>query len=172
MIQASKVLFVSVAALPFYALSAYLVKAFHARKQMKPPLVAGIFSFVVNLGLSLFLMNRYGVIGLAWANVGASCAQALILILLFKNVTLWSYFRVSPFYLLSIILSSAGMAGAIYLLEPLVMTDDSLSTSLWGLGLLIPAGVLTQCSFLFFLGFPEVRSGVWKMSNSLRKLLG
>ncbi len=171
-IQASKVLFVSVAALPFYALSAYLVKAFHARKQMKPPLVAGIFSFAVNLGLSLFLMNRYGVIGLAWANVGASCAQALILILLFKNVSPWSYFKVSPFYLLSIILSSVGMAGAIYLLEPLVMTDDSLSRSLWGLGLLIPAGVLTQCSLLFFLGFPEVRAGVGKISKSLRKLLG
>ena len=27
---------------------------------MKPPLFAGIVSFVVNLGLSLFLMNRYG----------------------------------------------------------------------------------------------------------------
>ena len=35
--QAARVLMVSVVALPIYALSAFIVKAFHARKQMKPP---------------------------------------------------------------------------------------------------------------------------------------
>jgi putative peptidoglycan lipid II flippase len=170
--QAAKVLYVSAAALPFYALSAYLVKAFHSRKQMKPPLFAGIVSFVVNLGLSLFLMNRYGVIGLAWANVGSSCAQTLILLIQLKNVSLWDYLKPAPFYVLSIMISSAGMAGGLYILEPLVAIDDSQAGSLWKLCLLIPAGVLTNFFFLFAFGFPEAGSAARKIRDFCRKLFG
>ncbi len=170
--QATKVLYVSVAALPFYALSAYLVKAFHARKQMKPPLFAGIVSFAVNLGLSLFLMNRYGVIGLAWANVVASCAQTLILLMQLKNVSFWNYLKPSPFFVLSSLIASAGMAGGIFLLQSLVEIDDSQIGSLWKLCLFIPAGILMQFFFLLAFGFPEVRSGARKFRNSFGKLFG
>ena len=170
--QAAKVLYVSAAALPFYALSAYLVKAFHSRKQMKPPLLAGIFSFVVNLGLSLFLMHRYGVIGLAWANVGSSFAQTLILLIQLKNVPLWHYLKPAPFYVLSIMISSAGMAGGLYLLEPLVATDDSQVGNLWRLCLLIPAGVLIKFFFLLAFGFPEAGSVAGKIRNFYGKLFG
>ena len=168
--QAAKVLYVSAAALPFYALSAYLVKAFHSRKQMKPPLFAGIVSFAVNLGLSLFLMNRYGVIGLAWANVGSSCAQTLILLIQLKNVSLWNYLKPAPFYVLSIMISSAGMAGGLYILEPLVAIDDSQAGSLWKLCLLIPAGVLIKFFLLLAFGFPEAGSAARKIRVFCGKL--
>lgn len=170
--QAAKVLCVSVASLPFYAISAYLVKAFHARKQMKPPLVAGIVSFAVNLGLSLFLMKHYGVIGLAWANVGSSFVQTLILLLQLKMVSIWTYLKPSPFFVLSSLLASAGMGGGIFLLQSFMEIDDSQVGSLWKLCLFIPAGVFMQFFLLFACGFPEARSGVRKIRDTVGKLFG
>ena len=76
---ASRVLFISCFALPFYALAAFLVKTFHSQKEMKVPLHAAFISFLANLGLSIMLMQKFGMYGLAWANVISAVIQTLYL---------------------------------------------------------------------------------------------
>ena len=84
--QAARVLMVSVVALPIYALSAFIVKGISCPQADEAPLWAAIASFVINLVLCLFLMEEYGVIGLAWANVGAAFVQLVFLLCWFKEV--------------------------------------------------------------------------------------
>ena len=46
---------------------------------MSVPLKAAIISLITNLGLSLLLMDSFGVFGLAWANVLAALFQTAFL---------------------------------------------------------------------------------------------
>jgi len=117
-------------------------------------------------------MKDYGVIGLAWANVGASCAQTLILLMQLKNASFWNYLKPSSFFVLSSLIASVGMAGGLFLLQSLVEIDDSQIGNLWKLCLFLPAGVLMQFFFLLAFGFPEARSGARKFRNSFGKLFG
>ena len=67
-------------------------------------------------------------------------------------------------------ISSAGMAGGLYILEPLVAIDDSQAGSLWKLCLLIPAGVLIKFFLLLAFGFPEAGSAARKIRVFCGKL--
>ena len=69
---ASEVLLISSLGLPLYAISAFMVKAFHSQKQMIHPLRAALVSLLANAGFSLWLMQDHGVYGLAWANALAA----------------------------------------------------------------------------------------------------
>ncbi|HAW98845.1 MAG TPA: murein biosynthesis integral membrane protein MurJ [Opitutae bacterium] len=166
--RASQVLVVASAALPFYALCSYLIKVFHSRRQMKPPLWAGILSLAVNLGLSLLLMERYGVIGLAWANVGAALFQALLLLLQLKPFSLRQYLKPSPFFLHATLLAPGAMAGGLWMLRSVVDFDPTRMGNLFTLCLFIPAGVLIQFVLLFICGLPEARQlgkRLWSTSS-------
>ena len=170
--QAARVLMVSVVALPIYALSAFIVKAFHARKQMKPPLWAAIASFVINVVLCLFLMEEYGVIGLAWANVGAAFVQLVCLLFQFKEVPLWFYIKPSPFFALGCILSSLVMGAALFFLRSSLGLEDSRVGDIWTLCLLIPVGVLVHFLALWACGFPEARNAASRVRSAFRKFSG
>lgn len=170
--QAARVLMVSAVALPFYALSAFLVKAFHARKQMKPPLFAAIASFCINLVLCLSLMGEYGVMGLAWANVGAAFAQLAFLLWQLKEIPFLHYFKPRPFFALSGILSSIAMGIAIFSLRSSLGIEDSQIGDLWTLCLLIPTGFLIHFILLLAFGFPEVRNAASRTRAVLGKFFG
>jgi putative peptidoglycan lipid II flippase len=170
--QAARVLMVSVVALPFYALSAFIVKAFHARKQMKPPLLAAIASFVINLVLCVSLMREYGVMGLAWANVGAAFAQLAFLLWQLKEIPLLHYLKPRPFFVLGGVLSSLVMGIAIFSLRSSLEIEESRIGDLWTLCLLIPVGVLIHFLVLRALGFPEVRTAVSRVRSVFGKFFG
>ena len=170
--QAARVLLVSVVALPFYALSAFIVKAFHARKQMKPPLFAAIASFVINLVLCLSLMGEYGVMGLAWANVGAAFAQLVFLLWQLKEIPLLHYLKPRPFFVLAGVLSSLVMGIAIFFLRSSLEIEDSRIGDLWTLCLLIPVGVLIHFLVLVAFGFPEARTAVSRVRSTFGKFFG
>ncbi|MBT3635835.1 MAG: murein biosynthesis integral membrane protein MurJ [Opitutae bacterium] len=170
--QAARVLMVSVIALPFYALSAFIVKAFHARKQMKPPLFAAIASFVINLVLCLSLMGEYGVMGLAWANVGAAFAQLVFLLWQLKEIPLLHYLKPRPFFVLGGVLSSLVMGIAIFFLRSSFETEDSRIGDLWTLCLLIPVGLLIHFLVLVAFGFPEAKGAASKLRLVLGKFFG
>ena len=170
--QAARVLMVSAVALPIYALSAFIVKAFHARKQMKPPLFAAIASFVLNLVLCLALMGEYGVIGLAWANVGAAFVQLVFLLCWFKEIPLLHYLKPSPFFALGCILSSLLMGLAVFFLRSSLGLEESRVGDVLTLCLLIPVGVLVHFLALLAFGFPEARSAASRVRLALGKFSG
>ena len=78
-VRGAMVLKVAAWTIPVYAVSQYLVKVHHSRKNMKIPLRAAVVSLLANTVLSLLFMNSFGVIGLAWANLISSLCQVMIL---------------------------------------------------------------------------------------------
>ena len=77
--QASDVLKVAAWTIPAYAISTFLVKALHSKKNMKAPFQAAMVSLVTNTCFSLFLMKDFGIIGLSFANLLAAYAQCAFL---------------------------------------------------------------------------------------------
>jgi putative peptidoglycan lipid II flippase len=153
---ASKVLVVSCFALPFYALGAYLIKAFHSQKNMTPPLHAAIISLFVNFILSIILMQEYGMIGLAWANVISAFLQTIFLAIKLNDFDLKTLFTESIFSFFSIIISSTVMFGVLWFVNQQEYFSSSKESSILALLILIPLGVLVYGISLIFCGFPEL----------------
>jgi putative peptidoglycan lipid II flippase len=67
--------------MPGYAVQMILSRAYFARQDGKMPLVAGLLSIAVNIGLSVLLTGPLNVVGLAIASAAAATVNALILML-------------------------------------------------------------------------------------------
>jgi putative peptidoglycan lipid II flippase len=65
--------------LPFYSYVTLVTRAFHALKDTGTPVRVATGAFVLNLGLSVYLMRGYGTIGLAAASNLAIAVQTLVL---------------------------------------------------------------------------------------------
>ena len=131
--QAARVLMVSVVALPIYALSAFIVEAFHARKQMKPPFGPRSQVSSSSVFLCLFLMEEYGVIGLAWANVSSRIRPIGLFAVSIQGSPLLLYIKPSPFFALGCILSSLVMGAALFFLRSSLGLEDSRVGDIWTL---------------------------------------
>lgn len=75
--QAAMVLKLAAWSIPLYAYTSFLVKAYHAKKEMHVPFRAALISMLVNLLFSLILLIPFGIIGLVWANL-ISCFIQLV----------------------------------------------------------------------------------------------
>ncbi len=64
---------------PFYSLTAYLTRVFHAMKDTRFPVRTAAVAFFVNTLLSLVLMQTLGALGLALANLGSVLVQTTTL---------------------------------------------------------------------------------------------
>lgn len=75
----SPILMIFSFALPFYSLSTFATRGFHALKDMKTPYRLSIFIFILNVILSLILMFPLGIKGLAISNVSCAIINAILL---------------------------------------------------------------------------------------------
>ena len=155
---AAEVLLVSCFALPFYALSAFLVKAFHSQKEMKVPLNAAIFSFIINLSLSLILMEYFGMFGLAWANVISACAQFFYLATRLKLFGLKALFFHSDFSFLGIVISALVMFFTLWIFNQMGYFYFGKWNNIIGLLITIPLGIIVYTISLTLIGFPELKN--------------
>jgi putative peptidoglycan lipid II flippase len=73
------ILAVFVLSMPFYALSTFFTRGFHALKNTKIPVGISLVNFLVNVVATLVLMKPFGVIGIAWANFLSVLVQAILL---------------------------------------------------------------------------------------------
>jgi putative peptidoglycan lipid II flippase len=74
--QTTPVLIVYAIGLPVFSFVNLVLRAFYAQKDTMTPVRAAVLSFVVNLGLSLALMDRFSTVGLAIAGNAAIFVQA------------------------------------------------------------------------------------------------
>ncbi len=155
---ASGILLISCTALPFYGIAAYFVKAFHAQKEMRIPLRAALISFVANFVLSLYLMQDYGMYGLAWANVGSSMLQTLYLGWMLKEFKGKDFLLDKRFSFSKIGMASLCMFALIYFLKKQDIFDDSKSGDLSELGFMIPCGIIIYGIVLSIMKFPECKN--------------
>ena len=65
--------------LPFFSVVNLTVRAFYAVKNTRAPVRIATIDFLINLGLSLVLMRRFGAIGLVLASTAAIIAQTVLL---------------------------------------------------------------------------------------------
>jgi putative peptidoglycan lipid II flippase len=79
MIQTLPVLHASALGIPFYALGAIAIRAFHAQQNMTTPLRIGVASASVNLLLTFVLLVYWGPTGIAAANSLAALFQWVLL---------------------------------------------------------------------------------------------
>ena len=158
---AAEVLLVSCFALPFYALATFLVKAFHSQKEMRVPLNAAIFSFIINLSLSLILMEYLGMYGLAWANVISAFAQFVYLAMKLKLFGLKTLLFHSDFAFRGIVISSLVMFCILWLFNQMGDFNFGKWNNVTGLLIIIPLGIITYTLTLASMGFPEFKT-FWK----------
>jgi putative peptidoglycan lipid II flippase len=156
--QAKGILIISSIGLPFYAISTFLVKVYHSKKNMKLPLQAAVVSMLTNLLLSLLLISDYQVHGLAWANVIAAAIQSFYLAICLEELRLKEILNNRPFFSYSIILSTGLLALFLWVADYLHLVPVAKIECILYLLFMIPLSVMVYGGSLFFFGFPEARS--------------
>ncbi len=106
--------------LPLYSMTVLLVRGFYAFKDTQTPMKISIFVFVLNLVLSLVLMQFLGVVGLALANVLAILGQTVLLTGMLSSRLKVNLVRDLTIDLLKIAIASVVMVLAILGCRPLV----------------------------------------------------
>ncbi len=61
-----------------------LARTFYAIQDTKTPFFSGLFSEIVNLSLSLYLIKYYGILGIVWAFSASMCINAITLLVIFR----------------------------------------------------------------------------------------
>ncbi|MEC8043391.1 MAG: murein biosynthesis integral membrane protein MurJ [Verrucomicrobiota bacterium] len=154
--SARPILVITSLALPLYAVSAFIVKTFHAKKNMKFPLHAAILSLLSNTFLSLWLMRDYGVEGLAWANVCAAFIQTSYLMLRTAELGKVHLLGVKPLYFMHCVIACFFMGIVIFWLSS-SLEPEGKWMELISLILLVGTGCVIYFLSAFALGIPEFR---------------
>ncbi len=162
-LDASEILLIASAGLPFYAISTFLVKVYHSKKRMSLPLQAAIISLTANLLFSLFLIGEYKVHGLAWANVLAAIMQTLYLVFRLEEISLKTLLGYQPLHLFTILLSSSTMALVVWMARQVLFIPSNKVENLFYLFLTIPLGLVTYGAVLSIFRFPEARKLIQKI---------
>ena len=161
-LDASEILRIASAGLPFYAISTFLVKVYHSKKRMSLPLQAAVISLTANLLFSLFLIGEYKVHGLAWANVLAAMMQTLYLVFRLEEISLKTLLGYQPLHLFTILLSASTMALVVWMAQQLIFIPSNKVENLFYLFLTIPLGLVTYGACLSIFRFPEARKLIQK----------
>ncbi|MCB1122526.1 MAG: murein biosynthesis integral membrane protein MurJ [Verrucomicrobiae bacterium] len=144
--------------LPLYSMVALLVRGFYAHKDTKTPMMVAIFSFVLNLALSLALMRPLGVIGLAVANVLSILGQTILLNGILSGQLDSRLFRDLLADLLRIGAAAVVMVGTTLLLRKLLefLPLTSKGEAAVGVLVVIPLAVIVYFCILWLVRFREM----------------
>ncbi len=143
-----------VAGLPAYVVVKVLNPGFFAREDTRTPVWTALASLIFNVGVNLYVVERYGIVGLA----GATAASAsLNCVLLYVILHRRGWFRFTPALFGKIarqLLATAAMTGVLWYLMPL-MTEQyggAWFDRIWSLTALVAAGSTVFFAAAFGLG--------------------
>lgn len=142
-----------VAGLPAYVVVKVLNPGFFAREDTRTPVWTALASLVFNVGLNLYLVGRYGIVGLAGATAASATLNCVLLyIILHKR----GWFHFTPKLISRIArqaLATGAMAALLWFLTPLMAEQYSGSVidRVWSLVVLVGAGgaVFFAAAFAF-----------------------
>lgn len=148
--------------LPAYSLTKVFQPGFYARGDTTTPMRFAMVSVLVNIIGSIVLSHFIGHVGIALATSVAAWINALQLYFRLKNLDYFWFDESLRMKLPRIVLSTLVMAAVLFDLN-LVLSSNftsgaSLFSSLWGLGLLIGAGILSYFA-------ASQLSGAWRISE-------
>lgn len=143
-----------VAGLPAYVIVKVLNPGFFAREDTRTPVWTAFASLVFNVGLNLYVVSRYGIVGLAGATAASATLNCTLLYVILHRRG-WFHFTAR---LVSRIarqaLATGAMVAVLWLLLPL-MADrygGSVIDRVWSLAVLVGAGGFTFFAAAFLFG--------------------
>ncbi len=155
--------------LPLYSMVALLVRGFYAYKDTSTPMKVAMFSFVLNLALSLALMWPLGVVGLAIANVLSILGQTVLFTGMLSQKLKKNLLRDLLGDLLKIAGGSVVMGGVILFLKQTVVflpfTNKGESAVM--VLIVIPISVAIYFGFLWLIKFSEM----YELQRLLKRVL-
>jgi putative peptidoglycan lipid II flippase len=143
-----------VAGLPAYVIVKVLNPGFFAREDTRTPVWTALASLIFNVALNLYVVERYGIVGLA----GATAASAsLNCVLLYTILHRRGWFHFTPALggkVARQLVATAAMTGVLAYLVPLMEDHYSghLFAKLWSLTVLVVAGGAVFFAAAFALG--------------------
>ncbi|WP_269540841.1 murein biosynthesis integral membrane protein MurJ [Cerasicoccus fimbriatus] len=150
-------LMILAATTPFFAVSSFITRGFHAFKDTKTPVACALVAFVVNAGLGAVLMFPLEAKGLALANLLSSLALTFFLARgIVKKKPELSGIRLMR-AVGKITVSAIGMAAATYgmLLAVGALMGETKQAAFVACGVIIPAGAAVYFAILFALKFED-----------------
>ena len=142
--------------LPAFALTKVFQPGFYAREDTATPMRFSIISIVVNIVASLVLSRIFGYVGIAMATSIAAWTNAILLGLKLHQLNHFHFDARSRKRLPLIVLSSLFMAGvllsATWVLRGNFTEDSHFVHSIWGLVLVVGAGILSYFSIAQAIG--------------------
>jgi putative peptidoglycan lipid II flippase len=144
------------AGLPAYSLTKVFQPGFYAREDTRTPMRFAIISVLVNIVASFGLSFYFGHVGIAMATSLAAWINALLLFFRLRKLDHFQFDARSKKRLPLIVLSSLFMAGvlvsATWVLRENFTADSQFFHSIWGLVLVVGAGVLSYFSIAQAIG--------------------
>ncbi|PKP90525.1 MAG: murein biosynthesis integral membrane protein MurJ [Alphaproteobacteria bacterium HGW-Alphaproteobacteria-14] len=142
-----------VAGLPAYVIVKVLNPGFFAREDTRTPVWTALASLIFNVAVNLYVVNRYGIVGLAAATAASASLNCVLLYVILHRR---GWFHFTPKLVSRVarqLLATAAMTGVLWYLMPL-MADRygaSLIERVWSLGVLVVAGgaVFFTAAFVF-----------------------
>ncbi len=131
-----------VAGLPAYVVVKVLNPGFFAREDTRTPVWTALASLIFNVGLNLYVVGRYGIVGLAGATAASATLNCVLLYVILHRRG-WFFFTAK---LVSRIarqaLATGAMAALLWFLLPLMADQYSGSVidRVWSLAVLVSAG--------------------------------
>ena len=142
--------------LPAFALTKVFQPGFYAREDTATPMRFSIISVVVNIAASLVLSQVFGHVGIAMATSIAAWTNAILLGFKLHQLNHFHFDERSKKRLPLIVLSSLFMGGVLlsttWMLRGKFTEDSHFVHSLWGLVLVVGAGIASYFSIAHAIG--------------------
>jgi putative peptidoglycan lipid II flippase len=131
-----------VAGLPAYVIVKVLNPGFFAREDTRTPVWTALASLIFNVALNLYVVNRFGIVGLAAATAASASLNCVLLYIILHRR---GWFHFTPKLISRVarqLLATGAMTGLLWYLMPLMAEryGASLIERVWSLGVLVAAG--------------------------------
>lgn len=131
-----------VTGLPAYVIVKVLNPGFFAREDTRTPVWTALVSLIFNVALNLYVVNRYGIVGLAGATAASASLNCLLLYVILHRRG-WFHFTAKLVSRIARqLIATAAMTGVLWYLMPLMADRYGASAfeRIWSLTALVAAG--------------------------------
>jgi putative peptidoglycan lipid II flippase len=131
-----------VTGLPAYVIVKVLNPGFFAREDTRTPVWTALVSLIFNVALNLYVVNRYGIVGLAGATAASASLNCLLLYVILHRRG-WFHFTAKLVSRVARqLIATAAMTGVLWYLMPLMAERYGASAfeRIWSLTALVAAG--------------------------------
>lgn len=163
----SDILMIYIIGICFQSAHLFFVFVYLGMQKTKALTLIGISAYIINIGLLLFLSNKYGVLGIAWASTITSIIYSFLLIITFKHLYInFSILKHSK-RLIKIVGAGIVLFVLFFIAHEILMSKEinSLFSMISWLFLIVFAGIIIYVTFLNMLRVYTIKNIVTGVRN-------